>query len=208
MSTFPAGPRLLTARLIRGNQAAGRRRWWLTAGGVCVAGLLLALTVQPALASAFDWLQQHVLMASILLAIATSALVARHRTATRAEFAKSWLAALPTRGGIARREARQKLSILLALVGDPTLIVLDEAFNGLDPASALIVKRHLRGRLQQRGASLLLATHALDIVEHYADRAAVLIDGKLKREWQKSEIDALRESGRNFEHSLADTIAQ
>jgi ABC-2 type transport system ATP-binding protein len=64
---------------------------------------------------------------------------------------------------------RQKLSVLLCLVGDPKLIVLDEAFNGLDPASSLVLKRHLRSRLQDRGASLLLATHALDIVEHYAD---------------------------------------
>jgi ABC-2 type transport system ATP-binding protein len=101
---------------------------------------------------------------------------------------------------------RQKLSILLALVGDPSLIVLDEAFNGLDPASALVVKRHLRERLQQRGASLLLATHALDIVEHYADRAAVLIEGRLRREWQKTDIEALRQMGKNFETSLAETI--
>ena len=102
---------------------------------------------------------------------------------------------------------RQKLSILLALVGNPSLIVLDEAFNGLDPASALVVKRHLRARLQQRGAALLLATHALDIVEHHADRAAVLIDGRLKREWQKAEIEALRLTGQTFETSLAQTIA-
>lgn len=101
---------------------------------------------------------------------------------------------------------RQKLSILLALVGNPSLIVLDEAFNGLDPASALVVKRHLRSRLQQRGAALLLATHALDIVEHHADRAAVLIDGRLKREWQRAEIGALRRDGQNFESSLAQTI--
>jgi ABC-2 type transport system ATP-binding protein len=103
---------------------------------------------------------------------------------------------------------RQKLSILLALVGNPLLIVLDEAFNGLDPASALTVKRHLRARLEQRGAALLLATHALDVVEHYGDRAAVLIDGQLKREWQKSEIIQLRQSGQNFEMSLAETIGQ
>jgi ABC-2 type transport system ATP-binding protein len=101
---------------------------------------------------------------------------------------------------------RQKLSILLALVGNPSLIVLDEAFNGLDPASALVVKRHLRARLEQRGAALLLATHALDIVEHYADRAAVLIEGRLRREWQKTEIAELRISGRNFETSLAEAL--
>lgn len=101
---------------------------------------------------------------------------------------------------------RQKLAILLALVGDPELIVLDEAFNGLDPASAVVVKRHLRQRLQQRGAALILATHALDIVEHHADRAAVLIEGRLKHEWQKAEISALRRSGQDFEATLAQTL--
>jgi ABC-2 type transport system ATP-binding protein len=101
---------------------------------------------------------------------------------------------------------RQKLSVLLALVGDPLLIVLDEAFNGLDPASAIILKRHLRARLQSRGAALLLATHSLDILEHYADRAGVLIDGRLKREWQKDEIRRLRENNENFEAALAATI--
>jgi len=101
---------------------------------------------------------------------------------------------------------RQKLSVLLALVGDPLLIVLDEAFNGLDPASALVLKRHLRARTQRRGGALLLATHSLDILEHYADRAAVLIDGRLKRQWQKDEIRRLRESGQDFEAALAATI--
>jgi ABC-2 type transport system ATP-binding protein len=101
---------------------------------------------------------------------------------------------------------RQKLSILLALIGEPSLIVLDEAFNGLDPASALVVKRHLRSRLKQ-GAALLLATHALDIVEHHADRAGVLIDGRLRREWQKSEIVDMRRNGQDFESSLARTLA-
>jgi ABC-2 type transport system ATP-binding protein len=42
---------------------------------------------------------------------------------------------------------RQKLCVLLGLLGDPDLIVLDEAFNGLDPRSSLTLKRHLRERL-------------------------------------------------------------
>ncbi len=98
---------------------------------------------------------------------------------------------------------RQKLAILLALVGDPLLIVLDEAFNGLDPASALILKRHLRARIERRGAALLLATHSLDILEHYADRAAILIDGKLKHVWAKEELQRLRSAQVDFEAALA-----
>jgi ABC-2 type transport system ATP-binding protein len=101
---------------------------------------------------------------------------------------------------------RQKLAVLLALVGDPLLIVLDEAFNGLDPASALILKRHLRARIQRRGGALLLATHSLDIVEHYADRAAVLIDGRLKHEWPKDELQRLRDQRGDFEAALAQAM--
>jgi ABC-2 type transport system ATP-binding protein len=101
---------------------------------------------------------------------------------------------------------RQKLSILLALVGDPVLIVLDEAFNGLDPGSAVILKRHLRARLQRSGGALLLATHAIDIVEHYADRAGVLIEGRLQREWGRDEINQLRASRADIEAALAESI--
>jgi ABC-2 type transport system ATP-binding protein len=101
---------------------------------------------------------------------------------------------------------RQKLAVLLALVGDPLLIVLDEAFNGLDPASALILKRHLRARIQRRCGALLLATHSLDIVEHYADRAAVLIDGKLKHEWPKDDLQRLRDQHGDFEAALAQAM--
>ena len=102
---------------------------------------------------------------------------------------------------------RQKLAVLLALVGDPLLIVLDEAFNGLDPASALILKRHLRARIERRRGALLLATHSLDIVEHYADRAAVLMDGKLKHVWTKEELQGLRAAHGDFEAALAEISA-
>lgn len=103
---------------------------------------------------------------------------------------------------------RQKLAVLLALVGDPMLIVFDEAFNGLDPASALILKRHLRARIERRGAALLLATHSLDIVEHYADRAALLIDGGLRHVWAKDELQGLRATRADFESALAAAIGK
>ncbi len=99
---------------------------------------------------------------------------------------------------------RQKLCVLLALLGEPSVIVLDEAFNGLDPASALLVKHHLQQRLAAGRGCVLLATHSLDIVEHYADKAALLIDGRIVREWTDVEIAALREQGANaFEAALA-----
>jgi ABC-2 type transport system ATP-binding protein len=90
---------------------------------------------------------------------------------------------------------RQKLAVLLALVGDPALVVLDEAFNGLDPASALLLKRHLRGLMVNPGVGVLLATHALDIVEHHASRAGLLIDGRIRQEWTRDDIQAALADG-------------
>jgi ABC-2 type transport system ATP-binding protein len=84
------------------------------------------------------------------------------------------------------------------------LIVLDEAFNGLDPASSLALKHYLRERVSQRKCSVLLATHALDIVERYADRAALLLNGRIAHEWRKEELAAMRErSEEGFEAALA-----
>lgn len=99
---------------------------------------------------------------------------------------------------------RQKLAVLLALLGDPQLIVLDEAFNGLDPASALALKHFLRERVSAGQCSVLLATHALDIVERYADRAALLLNGRIAHEWRKEELAMMRaKSEEGFEAALA-----
>jgi len=99
---------------------------------------------------------------------------------------------------------RQKLAVLLALLGGPVLVVLDEAFIGLDPASALILKRHLRARVAAGSCGVLLATHALDVVERYSDRAALLLAGRIAREWGREELAALRAtSGEGLEVALA-----
>jgi ABC-2 type transport system ATP-binding protein len=99
---------------------------------------------------------------------------------------------------------KQKLAVLLALLGEPQIILLDEAFNGLDPASALVLKRHLRTRVSDRRCGVILATHALDIVERYADRAALLLNGGIVHEWRRDEIAALAAASEDgFEAAIA-----
>jgi ABC-2 type transport system ATP-binding protein len=98
---------------------------------------------------------------------------------------------------------RQKLAILMALLGEPKLIVLDESFNGLDPASGLLLKKYLRTRVDSGRSSVMLATHSLDIVERYADRAALLLDGAFICEWNSAEIARLRESDEGLEGAVA-----
>lgn len=94
---------------------------------------------------------------------------------------------------------RQKLGVLLALVGEPALVVLDESFNGLDPASSLVLKHHLRGRADASRCAILLATHGLDLVERYCDSAVLLEEGRLIGRWQLDEL-------RRFEQSSDDGL--
>jgi ABC-2 type transport system ATP-binding protein len=98
---------------------------------------------------------------------------------------------------------RQKLAVVLALLGAPRLIVLDEAFNGLDPASARTLKRHLRRRVQTGCASVLLATHALDLVERHADRAVLMLAGGIVKVWGSADIARLRASPDGLEEAMA-----
>ncbi len=100
--------------------------------------------------------------------------------------------------------ARQKLAVLLALLGEPALVVLDEAFNGLDPAGALVLKKHLQARVSAERCGVLLATHALDVVERHSDRAVLLLGGRIARQWSREELTALRAMpGEGLESALA-----
>lgn len=86
---------------------------------------------------------------------------------------------------------RQKVALLCGLIGEPPLLLLDEPFNGLDPASALVLKRELHARTEA-GAAVLLATHALDIAERHASGAVLLLDGAMRRAWDGAALAAMR----------------
>lgn len=97
---------------------------------------------------------------------------------------------------------RQKLGMLLALLGEPALIVLDESFNGLDPRSGLILKKYLRDRVDAGRCAILLATHSLDIVERFCDRAVLLDEGTLVGDWNLAALEHLRD-GEGLEAAMA-----
>jgi len=85
---------------------------------------------------------------------------------------------------------RQKLSVVLALIGEPPLILLDEALNGLDPVAAYTLKTLLRQLTQHQGCSVLLATHAMDTVDLW-DQAILLEGGTILRHWDTPALCAL-----------------
>ena len=100
---------------------------------------------------------------------------------------------------------RQKLGILLGLIGTPPLIVLDEPMNGLDPVSAYAVKQHLVKLVQANRAGVLLATHALEVAERFITRAVLLVEGRLTREWDTAHLDQIRADP---DHSLEQAMVE
>ena len=72
----------------------------------------------------------------------------------------------------------QRLGLAIALCGEPELLILDEPFNGLDPALLDVFQEVLQQEIQ-RGATLLISTHTISAVEPLATNVAVLLNGSL-----------------------------
>ena len=84
---------------------------------------------------------------------------------------------------------KQRLSLALALVGRPELLVLDEPTAGMDPAAKAAV-RALLGDLRSLGRTILLTTHELADVERLADRVVVIDRGRVVAAGTPSELVA------------------
>ncbi|GAA1728356.1 ABC transporter ATP-binding protein [Aeromicrobium alkaliterrae] len=87
---------------------------------------------------------------------------------------------------------QQRLSIAIALVGRPRLVVLDELTTGLDPRARRRVWA-LVERLRADGVTVLLVSHAMDEVERLCDRVVLLVDGRVRAEG--AVADLVREAG-------------
>ncbi len=88
----------------------------------------------------------------------------------------------------------QRVGIAQALLGSPSLLVLDEVTSGLDPVG----RRELRELLQERnrsGATLFFSSHELSEVENICDRILIVHRGRLVEERGLSD---LKESLRTF----------
>jgi ABC-2 type transport system ATP-binding protein len=76
------------------------------------------------------------------------------------------------------RGNRQKVGLLLALLGEPSLLLLDEPTSGLDPLIQQEFHQVLRERVDA-GVAVMLSSHVLSEVERVADRVAIIRAGRL-----------------------------
>lgn len=71
----------------------------------------------------------------------------------------------------------QKLQFVITVLHEPSLIILDEPFSGLDPVNANLIKEEIR-QLAAAGSSIIFSTHRMEQVEEICDHIILLNEGK------------------------------
>lgn len=89
-------------------------------------------------------------------------------------------------GALSHGQGR-RVVLAQALLGEPALLLLDEAFSGLDSLVLHDVRAHLRARLAA-GAGLVLASHRLEDFEGLCSHVAVLREGRVVRRGPAAEV--------------------
>jgi ABC-2 type transport system ATP-binding protein len=84
---------------------------------------------------------------------------------------------------------RQRLSLAAALLGDPSVLILDEPGNGLDPAGMAELRDLLRG-LAAEGHTVLMSSHVLSEVAQTVDRVVIVAAGTLRYAGALAELTA------------------
>ena len=90
---------------------------------------------------------------------------------------------------------KQRLSIALALVGNPEFLVLDEPTNGLDPEGIRDVRNLILKLNKEKDITVLVSSHILGELHKLATRYGVIDKGRLIKEFTAKELDEKTEDG-------------
>lgn len=94
---------------------------------------------------------------------------------------------------------KQKASLAISLVHDPSIIIFDEPTNGLDVLTAKTVTDFLT-ELRNTGHTIIVSTHIFSLVDKICDRVGIIIDGKMICCGTKEEISG----GKSMEDAFFD----
>lgn len=74
---------------------------------------------------------------------------------------------------------KQRLSLAIAMLGSPRLLILDEPINGLDPSGIIEIRNLLSQLNREHGCTIFLSSHILDEIEKICSDVAVINGGKV-----------------------------
>jgi ABC-2 type transport system ATP-binding protein len=73
---------------------------------------------------------------------------------------------------------QQKVQFVISIIHDPSLVVLDEPFSGLDPVNQIVLTEVFR-ELKQSGKAVIFSTHQMDQAEKLSDALCLINKGKV-----------------------------
>lgn len=84
---------------------------------------------------------------------------------------------------------KQRLSLALALLGEPELLILDEPVNGLDPTGIIELRQLLLTLNKERGITIIISSHILSELYKLATHYGIIHKGKLIEQMTASKLD-------------------
>jgi ABC-2 type transport system ATP-binding protein len=99
---------------------------------------------------------------------------------------------------------KQRLSIAIALLPKPELLVLDEPTNGLDPNGIIEVRELIKTLNKEQGVTVLVSSHILAEVERMATHVGIIHKGKLVFQGPLSELQQIKHKQSFFEVETTD----
>lgn len=101
---------------------------------------------------------------------------------------------------------QQKVQFISTILHEPSVLILDEPFSGLDPVNADVLISVIR-QLQQSGTTIILSTHQMDQVERLCDDIALINRGRVVLSGEVARVRAGFDSDRLRIRSSSGTAA-
>jgi ABC-type multidrug transport system ATPase subunit len=87
---------------------------------------------------------------------------------------------------------KQKVEIIRILIHNPSILLLDEPFSGLDFNSINLLIKILKDLRKEEKLTIILATHKIEVIQQISDAILILKRGKISKFAPKTEMDEIK----------------
>ena len=99
---------------------------------------------------------------------------------------------------------KQRLSIALALLPNPELLILDEPSNGLDPGGIIELRQLIKKLNKEHGMTILISSHLLGEVEKMVSHVGIIFKGKMLFQGSLPELHLVQQKGSRLQINTSD----